>query len=262
MVNYKQFVCLSGLPRSGSTLLSAILSQNPKIHAEGNSAVCQLMWDLSQSFNNNCKEQINANNRENTIGDLISNIPIIYYNNIDKKEEIIIDKCRSWTIPENLDLLKKYIDKNIKIIVLERSILHIVNSFYKLYKNNNIDIDLNILLNTNSEPIMRSLNGVLNAKHLASLKQDNSSFLFISYDELIKNTNETIKKIYDFCNWDYFQHDFNNIIPKYKENDSIYKLNGFHEIPSTIIQTKIDIILPKDIIEKCEYIDSNLHFTR
>jgi len=47
--SYSQFVCLSGLPRSGSTLLSAILSQNPLIHAEGNSAVCQLMWDMQMS---------------------------------------------------------------------------------------------------------------------------------------------------------------------------------------------------------------------
>ena len=107
----KQFVCLSGLPRSGSTLLSAILSQNPLIHAEGNSAVCQMMWDFQQSLLLNCREQIQANQRENTIHDILSEIPHIYYKNIDPKEKIIVDKCRSWTIPENIELLKKYIDK-------------------------------------------------------------------------------------------------------------------------------------------------------
>ena len=60
----EQFVCLSGLPRSGSTLLTAILSQNPLIHAEGNSAVCQLMWDLHQSGLTTAKEQLKANGRE------------------------------------------------------------------------------------------------------------------------------------------------------------------------------------------------------
>ena len=45
---------LSGLPRTGSTLLSAILYQNPKIHAEGNSGLCQLMWDLEVSCKHNC----------------------------------------------------------------------------------------------------------------------------------------------------------------------------------------------------------------
>ena len=44
-----KFIGLSGLPRSGATLLSAILDQNPEIHAEGSSAVCQLMWDVHKS---------------------------------------------------------------------------------------------------------------------------------------------------------------------------------------------------------------------
>jgi sulfotransferase len=142
MKKYEQFVCLSGLPRSGSTLLSAILSQNPKIHAEGNSAVCQLMWDLEVSCKTKCNEQIGANNRETTVTDLISKIPEIYYNNIDDNEKIVIDKCRSWTTLENVRLLKKYIDKDIKIIVLERPILEIVNSFCKLYNKNNIKFSL------------------------------------------------------------------------------------------------------------------------
>ena len=57
----KQFVFLSGLPRTGSTLLSAILSQNPKIYSEGNSAVCQLMYDMQQSCIHKAKEQLIAN---------------------------------------------------------------------------------------------------------------------------------------------------------------------------------------------------------
>ncbi len=44
--NKKNFYFISGLPRTGSTLLSSILYQNPLIHTEGNSALCQLMWDI------------------------------------------------------------------------------------------------------------------------------------------------------------------------------------------------------------------------
>lgn len=254
MKKYDQFVCLSGLPRSGSTLLSALLSQNPKIHAEGNSAVCQLMWDMQQSYVNNCKEQINANNRENTITELISQIPHVYYNNIEDNEKIIVDKCRYWTIPDNIALLKQYVDNNIKIIVLERSILEVVNSFCKLYKKNNIHKDCNDLLRINSEPIMRSLNGLLYSKHN---NQDNT-FLFITYNELIEKPEETIKKIYDFCNWEYFQHDFNNIVPRYKENDDAYNLTGFHDVYPTIKPCDKSINLPQDIIDKCNYIDNNM----
>jgi sulfotransferase len=254
MKKYDQFVCLSGLPRSGSTLLSAILSQNPKIHAEGNSAVCQLMWDMQQSYIKNCKEQINANNRENTITDLISQIPQLYYNKIDDNEKIIVDKCRSWTIADNIELLKKYVDKNIKIIVLERPILEVVNSFCKLYKKNNIQIDCNALLCKNSEPIMRSLNGLLYSKHN---NQDNTC-LFLTYNELIEKPEKTIKKIYDFCGWEYFKHEFNNITPRYKENDDAYNLIGFHDVYPTIKPPDSTINLPQDVIDKCNYIDNNM----
>ena len=73
--SFSQFVCLSGLPRSGSTLLSAILCQNPLIHAEGNSAVCQLMWDMYVSCMNNVNEQLKGNYREHMVRDLMLQIP-------------------------------------------------------------------------------------------------------------------------------------------------------------------------------------------
>jgi sulfotransferase len=254
MKKYEQFVCLSGLPRSGSTLLSAILSQNPKIHAEGNSAVCQLMWDLQVSCKTSCKEQIGANNRENTVTELISKIPEIYYSNIDDNEKIVVDKCRTWTSSDNFELLKKYIDKDIKIIVLERPILEVVNSFCKIYDKNNAEKDLNKFLALNTAPVMSSLNGLLHAK----FNNQENHFLFITYDELIENTQETIKKIYDFCGWEYFEHDLNNIVPRYKENDNEYKLYGLHDVYPTIKKSDNTIVLPQEIIDKCNYIDNNM----
>jgi sulfotransferase len=156
----KQFVCLSGLPRTGSTLLSAILCQNPKIHAEGNSALCQIMWDVQQSCIGSAKEQLLANKRYNTMYDIIAKLPELYYKDIE--ESIIVDKCRSWTLEANIEMLKNYITKDYKIIVLERPIVEIVKSFIKLYKSNNYCTDgfEENLLKSGSEPIMRSLNGI------------------------------------------------------------------------------------------------------
>ena len=44
-----EMVFLAGLPRTGSTVLSAVLSQNPDIYAGTNSPVCQLMIDADAS---------------------------------------------------------------------------------------------------------------------------------------------------------------------------------------------------------------------
>jgi len=256
-MSFTQFVCLSGLPRSGSTLLSALLSQNPDIHAEGNSAVCQLMWDMQKSCLSAAKEQLLANNRQSTIKDMISQIPHIYYKNNPPHEKIIVDKCRSWTIPANIDLLHNYIDTDVKIIVLERSILEIVASFVKLYKDNNVDATNLGLLETNlitpcSEPIMRSIAGINWAKR----NNQNNTFIFIKYDDLINDTATTIEKIYAFCGWQPFAHDFTNVVIKYHENDKVYGLHGQHKIRKTIKKRENSVTLMEETIRKCKMIDN------
>ena len=127
MANIKQFVCLGGLPRTGSTLLSAILSQNPDIHAEGNSAVCQIMSDILVTCETLAKEQLTANNREHTKIDLIKEIPNIYYK--DVTASVIVDKCRSWPTKDN-QLLYRQLTSNPKTIILTRPLEEIVKSLF------------------------------------------------------------------------------------------------------------------------------------
>jgi len=250
----EQFVCLSGLPRSGSTLLSAILSQNPNIHAEGNSAVCQLMWDMQQSCLTTSKEQLKANGREiSTMHTLVSNIPKLYYTNLTGTEKIVVDKCRSWTIPANLSLLEKYVDPKYKVIILERSVTDIVKSFIKLYKANGAD-DVSLfekLLVPNSEPIMRSLSGI----NIAKKNNEDNHFLFIQYNDLVRTPAEVMQRIYDFCGWEPFDHNYEHIVCKYPENDEIYGLKGMHQIHNAVIPRENPVILKKKLRENCAMID-------
>jgi sulfotransferase len=223
----KQFVALSGLPRSGSTLLSAILHQNPDIYAEGNSAVCQLMWDMQQSCETTSKQQLDANYRHDTAYQLVKAIPDIYYQNTTRP--IVVDKCRSWTLPPNQDLLRRYVTDTPKTIVLTRPIDEIINSFASLYKLNNRPFDASEYLQEDSEPIMRSLRGVEWAKQV-----NQGEFLFIDYAELVTDTNEVLNKIYSFIGAKRFEHDLENIENTLPENDSVYGLLGMHDVRKTI----------------------------
>jgi sulfotransferase len=222
----KQLVFLSGLPRSGSTMLSSILSENPLIHAEGNSAVCQLMWDMSVSCEVNCSEQLMANNRFDTQRHLVSEIPELYYQNVDSP--IVLDKCRSWSLEPNVRMIKQYITETPKIIVLTRPIDEIVQSFIRLGKNNGKVFKSKDLLSPGTEPIMRSLQGVDWAK-----KNNAGEFLFVEYSDLVSYTKEVIASIYSFCGWDYFEHDLSNIINRFPENDDVYGLQKMHEVRLT-----------------------------
>jgi len=223
----KQFVALSGLPRSGSTLLSAILHQNPDIYAEGNSAVCQLMWDMQQSCQITAKEQLDANYRHDTAYQLVKAIPDIYYQNTTRP--IVVDKCRSWTLPANQDLLRRYITDIPKTIVLTRPTDEILDSFASLHKLNNKPFDANEYLREDSEPLMRSLRGVEWAKQV-----NQGEFLFIDYAELVADTNEVLDKVYSFIGQERFEHDLDNIENTLPENDAVYGLLGMHDVRKTI----------------------------
>jgi sulfotransferase len=253
--SFEQIVFMSGLPRSGSTLLSAILSQNPAIHAEGNSAVCQIMWDMHISTNQNCGEQLKANDRETTRHDLISSIPHIYYKDIS--ENIVVDKCRSWALLPNIQLLQKYVTEDIKMILLERPMEEIIKSFAKLYKANGVyeEEKMNEFLVPNTEPIMRSFNGLKYAKN----NNDKGQFLFISYKDLVTDTENTIHDIYEFCGWEWFEHDFSNVVNKYPENDEIYGLKGMHEVRSVVSLKENQVKLSETLVAKCLALDEEIN---
>jgi sulfotransferase len=252
MKSFEKFIALSGLPRSGSTLLSSILSQNPDIHAEGNSAVCQLMWDNQQSCRIACSEQLGATNRLNTEHDIVSNIPHIYYKDIISK--VVFDKCRSWTIPENLELLNKSFDYRPKVVVLLRPMVEIVKSFILLCNENNRKVSERSLLENLSEPIMRSFQGVRWAK-----EQKDNQFIFIQYDELVNNTKSIIDSIYNFCDIEPFNHHFDVITNKFPEDDKFYGLIGQHDIRQVISKRTYDIQLSNETIKECKYLDSLLN---
>jgi sulfotransferase len=248
----KQIFFLSGLPRTGSTLLTSILSENPKIHDEGNSAVCQLMWDIKVSCESDASQQLKANNRDNTKKDIISKIPEIYYANTNKP--FIVDKCRSWTLPANINLIKDFITDKPKIIVMIRPLREIVESFIYINSINKVNFNVEQLLAKDSEPLMRSLEGVKFA-----IEQKNDDFIFIKYKDLVEQPEKTIKNIYNFCGIEQYNHNYTNIVNKNPENDNIYDLVGFHDVRSTINYREKNIKLPKNIEKQIEQLDYNLN---
>ena len=239
------FVCLSGLPRSGSTLLSAILSQNPAIHSEGNSAVQQLMCDLYQSITINSVEQFTANHRQKTEDELMISIPNIYYRHLSKEIKIIVDKSRAWTLSWSVELARRYIDKNIKMIVLERPIIEVFKSFNKLYVRNGWDEakrteTLNAMLEPRGAPITAALEGI---KYARQHNQDNT-FLFIQYADLIENPKDVLDRIYEFCGWEKYEHNFTHINNLHPEDDEVYGLKDFHKVRETISKDEEKFELP------------------
>ena len=257
MVNsFDNFVCLSGMPRTGSTLLSSVLSQNPKIHAEGNSGLCEIMWNAYQTCQTSAREQLVANNRKDSVFDIVSNIPHSYYINNKPEETIVLDKCRAWTLPANIEMLDKFIGKETKIIVMVRPVIEIVSSFMKLLEENKCHTEENErwFMSPENEPVMKSFTGVMCAKR----NFDSGRFLFINYHELINDFYNTLKNVYAFCGWDSFIHSPRNIKTKYNEGNYMFgsnRIKNQHKVRKYIQKRNYQISLMQETIDKCKRMD-------
>ena len=242
-----QFFFLSGLPRSGSTLLSAILEQNPSIHTEGNSSLCQMMWDLHSSIEGPSSEALKANRRlPHTQNEIVSALPDLYYSKVEKP--IVFDKGRTWPMYSNLQVLKRYVSDAPKIVILVRPIDEVVKSFVKLRLNSDWQGDpyLDLLL-PNTDPVCTAFNAVEFAKFIGG-----DEFLFVSYQSLVENPDLVVDAIYGHCGIEKYTHHFNCISQKYKEDDTVYGLNGMHDVRSTIGVEKNTVTLPENIQNMCD----------
>jgi sulfotransferase len=242
----KQVFFLSGLPRSGSTLLGSILGQNPEISVTPTSPLLDLMCYTNESF-----QRLNANytfDYEKTSDAIYESIINGYYNLFPNP--IVIDKHRGW--PRNLVPVKKFITPNPKIICTIRPISEIITSYIKLINENNqkdnfVDESLrkkNIPISTEnrakvlweeyiSDPYQSTLFGIKNYRE---------NLFFVEYNDLILNPLETINKINNFLNIKkYDNYNFENIINYCAETkDKAWGLENLHNIRKKLEKKSVE----------------------
>jgi sulfotransferase len=259
-----EYYFISGLPRSGSTLLSTILNQNPNIYAGISSPLFSLIGSVIDSLSfeiENCL--IEENHRKEIIHSLFNG----YFYNFDNK--IIFDTNRSWT---KYSMLLKYLFPYTKILCCVRNISSIINSFEKLHQKNCLfknylfrnfktkeDFSHNIF--SRVECLMGN-NGII-SNPLLFLKEiyyrNPEMILFIEYENLCKNPKKEVEKIYNFIEKQNYNHNFDNLFSNnYSSYDKILNLEGLHDVRKKVEHKKESIILPTEIIK--EY--SGLEFWR
>jgi sulfotransferase len=242
---------MGGLSRSGSTLLSAILHQNPNIHVSENSPVCDLTYKLNLLFDHNPQYNAAPNEarRINVLRSLIDN----YYYDVDKP--IIIDKFRSWGTPYNISMIESLYTENVKIICPVRDVLEILTSFITLLENNknNISFVDRIIKEKNLYTEKKDLNDIrcevlmnmdggiehqLYAIEESISEKNKNYFHLVEYDDLISNPKNEINKIYNFLGVDEFEHNFDCVNYTESSRDiSYYGIANLHKVRQKISKT-------------------------
>ena len=263
-IQKKTYFFLSGLPRSGITLLGAILEQNPNIYVGATSPVLEFLVNFDNTFKFN--KTYHAFPKDDFRVRTISRIPDDWYSDVDKP--IIIDKNHGWAgaIP-----YAELFSGNIKIICTVRSILEILSSWILLNRkspNSFIDKDLkrlNFALTDDyrCDLLMRENYGNVEQALYAlkkGLTEHPNCLHLIEYDDLINNTENIINEIYSFLELPTYKHRYDNIEHVNLENDLSHGMPEMHKVKPTISRSEnnpLDI-LSERIIKKY----SDLEFWR
>lgn len=238
----KQFFFMSGVPRSGSTLLGSILNQNKSLYSTYTSPLLDLLYLNEQEWRNN--PSVIANTIPNQLNNISEAIINGCWQHIE--QNIIIDKHRAWG--RNLPAIQKIFGIKPKVIITVRDIPSIIASFIRLLresKQNPTYIDAilkergKFLTDANRvELLWKEYIFDTWDSFKTAFEFDKSSLLLIDYDELIINPDLQIKKIYDFLELPHFKHDYNNIINLDADDDLVaWGLEGLHTIRKNLEKT-------------------------
>ena len=251
---------MGGMARSGSTLLCAILQQNPNLYVSEQSPVCDLTYKLNLLFDSNQFYQgcPNEQRRINALKGLIDN----YYQ--DVSQEIIIDKFRSWGTPYNFSMIESLYTKDAKIICPVRDVIECIVSFLVLIKKNKnkksfIDAGLESkgLDLTDENRCEEIVNGDGGIKHdlfaMEHSKYKPDHYHFVEYNNLVDNPSQIISNLYNFLEIDYYEHNLKYInFTSQSRNSQYYGMPDLHKVRKKISKKSINPsdILPDSIIRK------------
>jgi len=230
----KQFIFLSGIPRSGSQVLSSLLNQHPLIYSTTTSPVADLISVVNESWPNLSKQIVNPDSKQH--GNIIRSVLHGAYEHIEKP--IIIDKNRLW--PRFIPILLEAFDTKPKIICTIRDIPSVLASYILLIRKNNdkvsfIDRDLiELKLPINDKNRCKIIWERYVQHPYTSLRMgynsNQANMLFLSYEEIVNDSQRTFNRVCEFIGIE--SNEVNpSQLQKMDEHDEFHGgLNGLHEV--------------------------------
>lgn len=249
VLDSKKIIFLSGLPRTGSTLLTSVLSQNRDIFVDGNSALAQLLFGAHQTCHVLAKESLLRTNRFSFADELLFEIPEMFYKNMS--QSIIVEKDRVWA-RNPLDLIK-FVANEPRIVVLLRPITEIVRSFVYVKKTNGDLLPEKDLLQRGIDPFMDAIDNTAYA-----LANVSDRYLFGTYDQLTSDPQSFLNQICDFWRIPKREWDFESIVNPTPENDAAFRNEGLHDVRPKLERRTYEVRVSKNLMKFAKELDEAL----
>lgn len=230
---------VSGLPRSGSTLLCNILAQNPRFHATATSGILEMLfqvrngWDKVTEFRAMDDQQSMAAKQRVLAGMLTG-----YFADVDRP--VVFDKSRGWL--GHLEMAEMLLGYKPKVLVPVRDLRDVLASFERLYRQTSalaqtpdeatnyadyqkIENRLDMWASAGG-PVGMAYNRIKDAQARGWGPQMH----FVRYEMLTAAPAETMEAIYPFLGEEPYQHNFERIEQVTVEDDRVYGFVSLHTI--------------------------------
>lgn len=237
----KKVVYLSGLPRSGSTLLANVLAMHPEIQSTPSSPLCGILTGIRKTISNDAffKAQLDSNldGMQNKVKRTM--LATIQAWSDDGAKPIVVDKNRGWLF--NIEWMKELIP-NFKMIVTIRDLRDVYSSIEKQHRKT-LFIEFPDGLEHNIVDVRASnlfadggvIGGCLKAiKNIGDVPNIIDHLLIWRYEDLLNNPEATINKTFEFIGVKPYKVDLNHIVQSTQESDSHYNMKYLHSIKSSL----------------------------
>ena len=245
---------ISGLPRSGSTLLSAILKQNPRFHAGMTGPLGDMIGAMvaEMSGKNDFSVVISDEQRAAILRGVFQN----FYGGF-RGIDVVFDTGRVWC--SKLPLLAALFP-NAKVIACVREMPWVLDSVERLVRKQPLTTSKMFHYNPNGTVYSRTealidVNGMVGFSFQATKDafyghHAPGRLLLLTYETLTSNPKAAMQAVYKFTGEPWFEHDFEHIEYNADEFDARLGIKGLHTVKSKVSAPKRESVLPPDLFKR------------
>ena len=244
---------ISGLPRSGSTLLAAILRQNPRLHAEMMSPLGGIFQAMLGTMSRKTEGAmfLDEEQKRQLLAGLFDN----FYHAVHPTK-LVFDTNRMWCskMPQLARLFP-----GCKVVCCVRDVSWIIDSIERLVCKNPFELSAMFGFDSGGTVFSRvgklaSSEGMvgfaLDALKEAFYGEEAARLLLVEYDALVRAPRETVSHIYAFLGEPTFAHDFDNVAYDAREFDAAMGMPGLHAVGRQVAWRDRPSILPPELFAR------------
>ena len=250
----RKFHFISGLPRSGTTLLAAILSQNPRFRAGMTSPLADIMGVVmaEASSKNDFSFAVSEEQRFSLLRGLAENL---YAGRAGA--EVVFDTSRLWC--SRMRLLEALFPEA-KVIACVRNLSWVLDSMERLVRNHPLSVSKVFRFDTNTTVYSR-IEALTDPRGMVGFafqavkdafygQYAAGQLLLLTYESLVSDPTATLRAVYEFIGEPWFEHDFENIEYNADEFDERVGMPGLHTVRRKLEAIERAPILPLEIFNR------------